>query len=75
MEILALHKNDDSQTISLPKSLAIDDQKVYAKKVVNAVLLIPFHYAWNSLFASLESFSDDFMIERNQPAQQTRSNL
>lgn len=58
--------------MDLPTALRIDDQKVYAKKVGNALVLIPFNNPWESLFSSLKLFSDDFMSERNQPQLQSR---
>ena len=47
-------------------------ERVYIKRVGNAVVLIPFHEPWQSLFDSLELFSDDFMAQREQPEQQER---
>jgi antitoxin VapB len=32
----------------------------------------PYHDAWQSLFESLDQFSDDFMDDREQPDQQQR---
>ena len=75
MNILSLSIKDGEQSVNLPKTLRIDDQKVYAKKIGNAIVLIPFHNAWESLFSSLSMFSDDFMLERNQPQLQTRESL
>ena len=47
-------------------------KEVYIKKMGNAVVLLPIENTWDPLIASLDMFSDDFMNERNQPAQQKR---
>jgi antitoxin VapB len=38
--------------------------------VGNAVVLLPIEHPWESLFDSLEQFSDDFLEDRSQPVQQ-----
>ena len=50
----------------------IDDDKVYLKKVGNALYIIPYHKPWQNLFESLDSFTSDFMDERDQPQDQKR---
>lgn len=60
------------QTIRIPKQMKIDDDKVYLKKVGNALYIIPYHKPWQNLFDSLESFTSDFMDERKQPENQPR---
>ena len=61
--------NQDFQLFKIPKSLKIDDTKVYLKKVGNGIFIIPFHNPWQSFFDSLTEFSDDFMDTREQPNQ------
>ena len=61
--------NQDFQLFKIPKSLKIDDTKVYLKKVGNGIFIIPFHNPWQSFFDSLTEFSDDFMETREQPNQ------
>ncbi len=41
----------------------------------DAVILLPFPHTWDVLFDSLDHFTDDFMAEREQPAQQERKTL
>ena len=60
------------QAIRIPKKMQIDDDKVYLKKVGNALYIIPYHQPWQNLFESLDSFTSDFMDERNQPENQQR---
>ena len=46
-----------------------EGDRVYVKRVGNAVVLLPYSGSWEGLFQSLDAFSDDFMEEgRGQPA-------
>ena len=67
--------NGRSQAIRLPKEYRFQGSKVYVKQVGNAVILIPEHDSWQTLIESLAQFSDDFMIERQQPPTQEREGL
>jgi len=55
--------------------MRINDDKVYLKKVGNTLYLIPYHSPWQNLIDSTNSFTADFMDERDQPAQQQRESL
>jgi antitoxin VapB len=68
-------QQDSRQIIKLPRSLRINSQQVFIKQVGNALVLIPSENPWQSLFDSLENFSDDFMEIREQPELQVRENL
>ena len=68
-----LFKNGQSQAVRLPKEFRFENMKeVFIKKVGGMVILIPKSdkKGWNSMFDSLEYFSDDFMQERTQPTQE-----
>jgi len=54
-----------SQAIKIPKRMEIDDDKVYLKKVGNAIYIIPFHSPWQNLIESIDSFTSDFMEVRD----------
>ena len=56
----------DSQNISIPQDMRIDDDKVYIKKIGNSIYIIPFHNPWQNLIESTEAFTSDFMENRNQ---------
>lgn len=60
------------QTISLPRELRINDDKVYVKKMGSIIYIIPYHNPWQSFYDSLSGFSADFMNDRNQPLSQNR---
>ena len=75
METAKLFRNGQSQAVRLPKAFRLPGDKVYIKKVGNAVVLLPLQQPWETLFESLQLFSEDFMDERNQPPQQQREAL
>ena len=61
-----------SQSIHIPESLKIDDDKVYLRKIGGVIYIIPFHNPWQSLLDSVDAFSEDFMQDRSQPTSQDR---
>lgn len=65
----------DSQKISIPQDMRIDDDKVYLKKIGNAIYIIPFHHPWQNLIESIDSFTTDFMDERNKIDHQKRESF
>lgn len=70
-----LFQNGQSQAVRLPKEFRFDGTLVFIKKMGNTVMLIPYQEPWQSLFDSLDLFSDDFMESREQPAPQIRESL
>ena len=75
MQTARLFKNGRSQAVRLPKAFRFSGDRVFIKRVGNAVVLVPYQEPWQSLFESLEQFSDDFMQDREQPAQQERERV
>jgi antitoxin VapB len=63
------------QAIRIPDALKIDDDKVYLKKIGNALYIIPFHDPWENLISSLDGFTSDFMSSREQPDIQKRESF
>lgn len=72
METARLFRNGRSQAVRLPREFRFEGERVYVKRVGNAVVLLPYEDSWRGLFESLERFSGDFMQEREQPAEQER---
>ena len=72
MKTAKLFQNGQSQAVRLPKEFRLPGESVYIKKQGNAVVLIPRINSWDSLFESLDKFSDDYMVDREQPEQQER---
>lgn len=55
------------QIVILPEDFKMTGTEVYVKKLGNAIVLIAKDNPWQSLFESLDQFSDDFMTTRDQP--------
>lgn len=72
METAKLFQNGQSQAVRLPKEFRFAGDKVFIKRMGNAVVLLPYHNSWQPLFDSLDRFSSDFMERRDQPTQQIR---
>lgn len=70
MKTAKLFQNGKRQAVRLPKEISFDGDRVYIKRVGNAIVLLPYQNPWDGLVKSLALFSSDFMNERNQlPAQ------
>jgi antitoxin VapB len=74
METAKLFQNGKSQAVRLPKEFRFGSDRVYIKRVGNAVILLPYKSSWDTLLESLAQFSSDFMSERRQPPTQEREN-
>jgi antitoxin VapB len=57
---------DDYQTVLLPKEFHFAGNEVYVKKIGDALVLISKENPWKTFFESLNMFSDDFMLVREQ---------
>ena len=65
METAKLFRNGRSQAVRIPKEFRFEGTEVFIKKIGNAILLVPYRESWQTLFDSLNQFSDDFMETRN----------
>lgn len=74
METAKLFQNGKSQAVRLPKEFRFGSDRVYIKRVGNAVVLLPYKSSWDTLLESLTHFSADFMSARTQPPTQEREN-
>ena len=72
METAKLFQNGKSQAVRLPKEFRFGSDRVYIKRIGNAVVLLPYQTPWETLLDSLTMFSIDFMGERTQPPAQNR---
>jgi len=75
MKTARLFINGRSQAVRLPKDCRFSGSEVYVKKIHGIVMLIPKDDPWGSLVESLDHFSDDFMVRREQPEQPPRDSL
>ena len=75
MKTTKIFINGQSQFVCLPKEFRFDDSDVYITKLDNLVILCPKKDIWATFLSSLDQFSDDFMVSRNQPSQQQREEI
>jgi antitoxin VapB len=75
METAKLFQNGKSQAVRLPKEFRFKSDRVYLKRMGNAVILLPYGAPWQSLVDSLPLFSSDFMQERTQPPSSDRETV
>src|ERR1700730_3547791 len=56
-----------SQAVRLPKEYRVTGSSVYVKRLGNSIVLIPKTAdRWAGLFAALDEFPRDFVLERSQ---------
>lgn len=67
MDTARIFANGRSQAVRLPKEYKFDTDEVYINKVGGVVMLYPCEAGWDALVESLDRFTDDFMLERDQP--------
>lgn len=72
MNTVQISTDGTHQIVTLPEGFNMTGTEVYVKKVGNAIVLIAQDNPWQSLFESLEQFSDDFMTTREQPSLDAR---
>lgn len=75
MDTAKVFQSGRSQAIRLPKEYRFDGTQVFIKKVGEAVVLMPYREGWQTLFDSLDQFTVDFMVGRDQPEQQLRQDV
>jgi antitoxin VapB len=75
IKTIDIKNSDGKQAILIPNEMRIDDNKVYLKKIGNTIFIIPFHNPWQNLIESVNSFTDDFMDDREQLEQQQRESF
>jgi antitoxin VapB len=64
-----------SQAVRLPKDYRVTGDSVYVKRLGNSIVLTPkTGDRWAGLFAALDEFPRDFVLERRQD-QQSRDGL
>ncbi|MGF1495132.1 MAG: antitoxin [Microcoleaceae cyanobacterium] len=67
MNIAKITTDGNHQIVILPDDFKIGSTEVYIKKIGNAIVLITPDNPWQTLLGSLDQFSGDFMIIREQP--------
>jgi antitoxin VapB len=75
MDTARLFQSGRSQAVRLPKEYRFSGTEVVVKHFGNGVLLLPKDNPWQTMEAGLATFEPDFVIERQQPADQIRIEL
>ena len=73
MEKASVFKSNRSQAVRLPKSVALPDdvKRVDVVAVGRTRIITPEGTSWDEWFEG-DRVSDDFMVERDQPAEELR---
>ncbi|TGK06647.1 AbrB/MazE/SpoVT family DNA-binding domain-containing protein [Leptospira semungkisensis] len=64
-----IFKNGDSQAIRLPKQFRFKGKEVYIRREGKNIILTPIDDVVDRLWETLNEFSSDLKIEREQPTQ------
>lgn len=72
METTRLFYSGNSQAVRLPKEYRFSEDRVYIKRLGNAVILLPYGDPWSALRNALNLFSDDYMQNRSQGINEER---
>jgi antitoxin VapB len=75
METAKLFYSGNSQAVRLPKEFRFTEDRVYIKRLGNAVVLLPYGDPWRALLDGIDLFSDDFMQTRRQGEAEERERL
>jgi len=66
METARVFHSGNSQAVRLPKEFRFREDRVYVRRLGDAVILLPYSDPWRSLLDGIHLFSDDFMQTRVQ---------
>ncbi|QSV55241.1 MAG: AbrB/MazE/SpoVT family DNA-binding domain-containing protein [Dolichospermum sp. UKL201] len=66
MNTAKLSSDGTNQMVILPTDFKMTGTEVYVKKIGNAIILISKDNPWQNLIDSLDQFSDDFLMTRDQ---------
>jgi antitoxin VapB len=72
MQTAKVFQSGKTQAVQLPNEFHFGSERVYVKRVGNAIVILPGDAPWENLLNSLSLFSADFMNERSQPPTQDR---
>lgn len=76
MQTASVVTDADCQIVRLPASVHLEGDEVFVKQLGQSVVLVPkLANPWQPLLDSLDQFSEDFMQDRSQPADQNRETM
>ena len=75
METTKIFNSGNSQAVRLPKKYRFKNNEAYISKIGDAVVIFPKKSGWNSLFESLDKFSEDIFEKRVQLPFENRGDI
>jgi len=66
METAKVFHSGNSQAVRLPKEFRFREDRVYVRRLGDAVVLLPYGDPWQPLLDGVTRFSADFMATREQ---------
>jgi len=75
MDTAKIFTDGQIQFVQLPKAYHLNGKEAFITQIGDTIVLLPKKEKWDSLFSSLDKFSDDFMTERKQPMLENRKIL
>jgi len=75
MDTARLFQSGRSQAVRLPKEYRFVGTEVVVKHFGNGVLLLPVDEPWQMLAAGLATFEPGFVLTREQPDDQVRTEI
>mgnify|MGYP000891291909 FL=1 len=75
MDTARLFQSGGSQAVRLPNELRFTGTEVGVQHFDNGVLLLPLDDPWQTLGAGLAAFDPGFVLERQQPDDQIRTEI
>jgi antitoxin VapB len=66
MNTAKIFPNGRSQAVRLPKEFQFSSDEVYVNRIGPVVVLFPRDEGWDVLAQSLDQFTEDFMLKRDQ---------
>ena len=67
MNTAKIFKTGRSQAVRIPKEFRFKGDEVGINRVGDLIVLYPRKKGWDVLAKALDSFTDDFLADRNQP--------
>ena len=75
MNTARLFQSGRSQAVRLPKEFRFNGEEVSVQHFGNGVLLLPINDPWATLEAGLAAFEPGFILAREQPPEQVRTEI
>ena len=76
MKTATVTTEPEGQIVHLPAEIRLANGEIFVSQVGQSVVLVPKGAnPWQSLFDSLDQFSEDYMENRAQPAPQERETV